>query len=169
MQDMNFLVTALAALIPLLVGFIWYNKALMGKAWIRSTKFTEEQLKGGNMAVVFILTYIFSLMVALILNPIVIHQYGLFSVIQGEPGMKTQDPNSPAMLWLADAMNKYGHIFRTFKHGALHGTIAAIMLGLPIIGINALFERRGGKYIFINLFYWIICLALMGGVICQWT
>jgi hypothetical protein len=57
--------------------------------------------------------------------------------------------------------------FRTFKHGMLHGIITSIFLVLPIIGINALFERRGAKYIFIHVGFWAICFALMGGILCQ--
>jgi hypothetical protein len=38
---------------------------------------------------------------------------------------------------------------------------------LPLIGINSLFERKSFKYIFIHTGYWIISLALMGGVLCQ--
>lgn len=166
---MNFLVTALAALIPLIMGFIWYNPKVMGKAWMRSAGLREEQMKGGNMILIFILTYVFSFMLALILNPVVIHQYGLMSVVAGDPGVLKEDKASEAYLWLLDAMNKYGTTFRTFKHGAFHGTIAAIMFVLPVFGINAMFERKGAKYVMINVFYWIITLALMGGVICQWT
>ncbi len=169
MQQMNFLITALAALIPLIMGFIWYNPKVMGNAWMKSAGLKEEQMKGGNMALVFILTYVFSFFIALILNPVVIHQYGLMSVVMDQPGMKEQDKASEAYIWLLDAMGKYGHEFRTFKHGAFHGTIAAIMFALPILGINAMFERKGAKYIMINVVYWIITLALMGGVICQWT
>jgi lysylphosphatidylglycerol synthetase-like protein (DUF2156 family) len=59
--------------------------------------------------------------------------------------------------------------FRTFKHGAFHGIIATIGLVLPIIGINALFERRGFKYIALHVGYWLVCLILMGGFICQFA
>lgn len=63
---------------------------------------------------------------------------------------------------VTDVTNK----FRTFKHGSFHGIIGAIFFALPILGINALFERRGAKYIFLHLGYWVITMALMGGVIC---
>lgn len=169
MQKVNFLITALAALIPLVMGFIWYNKSVMGKAWIKSTGLTEEQLKGANMPLVFILTYVFSFFIAMSLNTLTIHQFGLFSTIQNMPGVMTDDPNAIDSIWLHDAMNKYGQNFRTFKHGVLHGVIASIMIVLPILGINALFERKSAKYVMIHLFYWIICMGLMGGVICQWT
>ena len=38
-----------------------------------------------------------------------------------------------------------------------------------VIGINALFERKGFKYIAINAGYWILCLGLMGGVLCAFA
>ncbi len=50
----------------------------------------------------------------------------------------------------ADTLAIYGNDFRTFKHGMLHGTIAGIGLALPVIAVNALFERRSFKYIAIN-------------------
>lgn len=65
-------------------------------------------------------------------------------------------------------MDDYGNAFRTFKHGVIHGIIAGIFVALPIIGTNALFERKGAKYILINTGYWIVTLAIMGGIICAW-
>jgi hypothetical protein len=43
------------------------------------------------------------------------------------------------------------------------------MLVLPILSINAMFERKGFKYIAINAGYWIITLGLMGGIICGFS
>lgn len=63
-------------------------------------------------------------------------------------------------------MDKYGNNFRTFKHGAFHGTIGGFFFATPVLCINALFERKSFIYIAINAGYWIITLALMGGVIC---
>jgi Protein of unknown function (DUF1761) len=66
-------------------------------------------------------------------------------------------------------MAAYGNEFRSFKHGALHGTIAGFMVALPIIGTGAMFEKKGFKYIAINAGYWIVTMALMGGVICAFA
>lgn len=68
-----------------------------------------------------------------------------------------------------DVMATYGNDFRTFKHGALHGTITGIGLALPIVAVNAMFERRGFKYIAVTAGYWILCLILMGGFLCQFV
>ena len=74
--------------------------------------------------------------------------------------------NYSVVVGAADFLAKYGRKFLSFRHGALHGVIAALFGIWPVIGINALFERRGWKYTAIHLGYWVITFALMGGVIC---
>ena len=53
----------------------------------------------------------------------------------------------------------------TFQHGAFHGAFMALFVALPIIGQKALFEQRGFKYVLINVGYWVVTLALMGGIL----
>jgi len=90
-----------------------------------------------------------------------IHQTGALSLIGGD--------SSTALPSYAAFMADYGDSYRTFKHGALHGTMIGLLIGLPILATQALFERKSVKYVAINAGYWIITLALMGGVICQWA
>ena len=118
------------------------------------------------MMVIFGVSLLLSFLLAMELQFLVIHQFSVYSILANEPGIK--DPNSDISKYLSDFMLKYGNNFRTFKHGAFHGTIAGIMLSLPIIGINSLFERKGFKYIAINVGFWIVCMALMGGLICAY-
>lgn len=47
-------------------------------------------------------------------------------------------------------MADYGTAFRTFKHETLHGLLTGLFLALPIIGTNALFEKRSFKYTLIT-------------------
>lgn len=165
MVQMNMLVTALAALIPLVIGAIWYNPKVLGNAWIKSTGLSEEELKGANMPLIFGLTFVFSFLIALAMNVVVVHQFGFQSMLMGEADLFTA--GSDANVFFTTTIEKYGTAFRTFKHGVMHGTIFGIIFATPVIGILALFERKGAKYIFIHAGYWIISLALMGGVICQ--
>jgi hypothetical protein len=164
---MNWTVIILTGLIPLLIGFIYYHEKVMGTAWMRASGMTHERMKGANMAVIFGLTFLFSVFVALALTGMVIHQFHLYSIIMNQPD--AMNPASEAGGMVKAFMDKYGTEFRTFKHGAFHGFLASIFFALPVIGINALFERRGAKYIFINWGFWAICLLLMGGVICQFA
>jgi len=164
MVHINFLVTALAALIPLAIGFLWYNKMMFGTVWLKVSGVNPDTGKGPNMALVFLLTYICSFFIAFTINFMVIHQFGVASVLANEPGIR--DTGSEMNNYLVDFMSKYGDRFRTFKHGALHGTMGGLFLATPIIAINALFERKSFKYVAINGGYWIICMGLMGAVIC---
>lgn len=159
---MNLLVTAaIAALFPLVIGFVWYNPKIFGQAWMKAIGMTEEGMKGANMPVIFGLTYVFSFLICFALAPMVIHQFGVFSLATD---------GSPAVQEMAKALvGEVGLRYNTFKHGALHGGIAAVFFALPVLGINALFERRGAKYIFIHLGYWFITLAAMGAFICHFA
>lgn len=166
-MEMNFLVLALAALVPLILGFIWYHPKVLGKAWMEAAGLTQDSKKDFNMVKVFSLTYLLSLMAALVLHPIVIHQYGVYSVLLSEPGFEVK--GSEISVFFDSFMSKYGTNFRTFKHGAFHGTITGLFLVLPIIGVNGLFEKKSFKYIAINTGFWIFCFAIMGGIICQFA
>lgn len=158
---MKILVTFLAALVPLMVGFVWYNPKVFGTIWMNETGMTEEKAKNSNMAKTFGLTYLLSLLLATILHAIVIHQTALPSLVMGDESEATKK-------WLADAMSAYGSNFRTFRHGMLHGFIAGLFIVLPAIGVNSLFEQRSGKYIWLAAGFWMVCMMIMGGIICQW-
>lgn len=165
-MEINFLVIAIAAIVPMITGFIWYNPKVFGNAWMQAAGLTEAELKSANMAKILILCYILSFLLSMMFQSVVIHQFSIYSVIMDEPEFK--DPNSELSLMVASFMEKYGTNFRTFKHGAFHGVLAGIFLVLPIIGINSLFERRSFKYIAIHVGYWMLTLGLMGGILCQY-
>lgn len=166
-MKINFAILALSALIPLVIGFIYYNDKVLGKAWMNAAGLSEESVKGGNMFLILGLTYLFSFMIAMSVNFMVIHQFHLFSIVMGEPDLK--DPNSELSLMLKKIMDLYGNNFRTFKHGAFHGAIAGVFFAMPVVAIGALFERRSFKYVAIHAGYWIITLILMGGTICAFS
>jgi hypothetical protein len=159
-MEINFYAVLAATLVTLPIGFIWYNPKVFGTIWMNESGMTEEKAKGANMIKVFGLTILFSLMIAFILQPIVIHQFGALGMVGG--GHLEIKPSYDA--FMAD----YGHAYRTFKHGALHGSMTGIFLALPLVGINALFERKSWKYILINAGYFIVCLTIMGGILCGW-
>lgn len=161
------MIILVAALVPMVLGFIWYNPKVLGTVWMNAAGITEDKMKGANMALIFGLSFFLSFLLAMSVQFMVIHQYSMYSILANEPGIN--DPASEVSLMIKDFMAKYGTNFRTFKHGALHGTIAGIMIALPILGTNAMFERKGFKYIAVNCGYWIVCLALMGGIICAFS
>ena len=165
-MHISILIVLASAIVPMITGFIWYNPKVLGNAWMQAAEVTPEKMKGANMAVIFIMAFVFSFLLAFEMQFLVIHQYSVYSLFNhyitpSNPNYSVDVVNS-----VNDMMAKYGNEFRTFKHGALHGTIGGILISLPIIGTNALFERKGFKYIAINTGFWIINMALMGGIIC---
>lgn len=163
----NFPVIALAALIPMVIGSIWYHPKVFGTVWGKVSSVSEEKTKSAHMWVTFVLTYVFSIFLGIALTFMTIHQFGLTSILGAEPGFNEQ--GSDLYNYFADFMTKYGTSFRTFKHGALHGTLGGFFTALPVLAVNAMFEKKGFKYIAINAGFWILCMALMGGVICAYT
>jgi hypothetical protein len=160
-MEMNFYAILVAAASTLVVGAVWYSPMLFANAWMKETGLTEEQLKKGNMLKIFGLTFIFSIMIAMIMQVLTIHQFGAIGMVGGDPTKALPSYNA----FMAD----YGTVFRTFKHGALHGFMSGLFFALPLIAINGLFERKSWKYIFIHAGYWIVCLTIMGAIVCGWV
>lgn len=165
MVNINFVVVALAALIPLIIGALWYNPRVFGNMWIKASGITEDQIKSGKMPLIFGLTYVASFLIAIQLCTIVIHQFGAQSMLIPD----VMNEGTDAYRLGGELMEKFGGSYRTFKHGAFHGTITGLFTALPIITIISLFERKSGKYIFVHAGYFVITLALMGGVLCQFV
>ena len=134
MENVNWLSFIIAMLIPMILGFIWYHKAVFGKPWMADTGVTEEKAKEANMAVTFGLSFV----MAAILSFFLIN----FNNGAGQEGE-----------------------FDTFKHGAFHGAFLGIVVVMPVFITNGLFEMKPWRLIFINTGYWIVALALMGGVL----
>ena len=162
-MEMNFLAFFASALTTLVTGFIWYNPKVFGTIWMREAGLNQEELKNGNMLKIFGLTYVFSLMMTMVISALTIHQSGAVGMVGGPPLIENAKPSFAA--FMAD----YGTAYRTFRHGALHGFISGLFFAFPIVAINGMFERKSWKYIFINAGYWALTLTLMGGIICAFA
>lgn len=167
---MNFVAIIVAALIPMIIGFIWYHPKVFGNTWMQVAGMTEEKVKTGNMPLIFGLSFLLSLMLAVSINSIAYHD----SFINGAlyyvtDGTMKPDPASEAGRWLEYYNTNLAASNHTFKHGAFHGFfIAGLLLALPIMATNALFERKSFKYVAVNVGYWLLTLMLMGGLLAAW-
>lgn len=141
--SMNWLALLVSALIPLIIGAIWYHPKVFGTAWMSTTGITEDKLKTMSPAKAYV--------VAIVLS-IVLSFYLYLNVLIGGP----------------DDMRHGQEMYMTFKHGAVHGVFLGLFVVLPVLATNATFEMKSAKYIFINVFYWIVSLALMGGTLNGW-
>lgn len=164
-MHINFLAVLVAALVPMIMGFIWYNPKVLGTAWMEASGMTPEKAKNANMVLIFILSFVFSFILAFSIQFMTIHQFGVNSLFYKQP---INDPGTEMGALYKHIMDALGTSYRTFKHGALHGTIGAITIVLPVIATGAMFEGKGFKYIAINAGYWIISMAIMGGIVCGW-
>jgi hypothetical protein len=134
MGDISWLSIIISALIPMVMGFAWYHKALLGKPWMELTGITEEKAKEANMAVVFGVSLVMSILLSFFLLG-----------FNNSPGQEGE--------------------FDTFGHGAFHGFIVGLLIVTPAFVTNGLFEQQPWKLTLINVFYWIITITIMGGII----
>jgi len=159
----NWWIYLLTALIPLAVGAVYYSPKVMGNTWMKLNGFTEESLEGANMGIIFGLSYLMGFMISMGMAQLSIHQGGVAQMMMPE----IMESGSVAQSTFNDLMATYGMKYRTFSHGALHGSLAAVLFIMPFIATNAMFERRGWKYIWLHTGYWVITLTLIGGVVCK--
>ena len=109
---------------------------------MKESGLTEENLKGGNVLMIFGTSLLYAFFISFVLQYLTIHQTGTIGMIGGDSSIAK--PSYFAF------MNDYGTAFRTFKHGALHGFMTGLFFAVPIIGTNALCERRSFKYTFVT-------------------
>jgi hypothetical protein len=165
MENISMIGTLLAALVNVIVGFIWYNPKTFGTVWMKEAGISPEKIKTMNMKVIFGAIIIFSLMLAITINMLVIHQTHIYSLAMNALSGTDEAAKATANADINAFLSKYGQEFKTFKHGAFHGFMSAIFIILPVIGTNALFEGKTWRYILINAGYWAVSFALMGGIV----
>jgi len=158
----NFYILFLTALIPMIVGSLYYSPMVAGKAWMKVNNFTDEDLQGGSMVKILGLAYLCALFISFMMMGFVIHQNGIAQTMMPE----MMESGSAAQGDFNNLMQTYGHKYRSFGHGVLHGIMVAIAFVFPVIATNSLFEKRGWKYNLIHVGYWAITLGLIGGVLC---
>jgi hypothetical protein len=64
MPNVNLIAVLLCGVSSLVLGGIWYSPMLFAKPWQRLSGVTDEQAKGGNMALIFGTTFVLSLIAA---------------------------------------------------------------------------------------------------------
>lgn len=63
-ENVNWLAVVAAAVSTFVLGGLWYSPPLFGRAWMAANGFTEAELGKGNMAKIFGLSFVFSLLMA---------------------------------------------------------------------------------------------------------
>jgi hypothetical protein len=165
-MSFNLLAILTAALVTLPIGFVYYHPAVFGGPWMRLIGKTQSELMQGSMAVRLLVSVLLAFFTAFSLQFHVIHQLHLMSLLSGAPDLAVQ--GSAANLELQDLLSRYGDKYRTFGHGALHGVLTGVFFVFPVIAVNNLYEKRSVKLSLMQSGYWILALAVMGGILCAW-
>lgn len=144
MENVNWLALIVASISTLVVGFIWYNPKVFGTIWMNEIGMTEEKAKKANMGLIFGLSVVLAFLISFFL---------MANVLTGGP----------------EGMRHGTEPFMTFQHGALHGAMLGLLVVLPVIITNGLYEQRSFKYMMVVAGYWIVSFIIMGGIINAWT
>jgi len=146
MPEINWLAIIVAAIVPSIMGAIYYGP-LFEKQWLSSLGKTKEEMEPSNMAVTYGLALLMAVLVAMSLKMTI--------------ELVHKDLNSSGGLIFGS--------FHTFGHGALHGALLCTSFVVPIIVSLSLFQKTSGKNIILNIVYWTICFAIMGGILDAWN
>jgi len=146
MPEINFIAVIVAALIPNIIGAIYYGP-LFGKPWMDSLGYTKSDFEGRNEPLIYGSALLLSGVVAFFLKIIV--------------ELVHKDVNAAGELIFAS--------HHTFGHGALHGALICLSFAVPVIICLGLFQKSTAKNIILNVVFWLICFALMGGILDVWN
>ncbi len=137
-MTIHWLAQGSAAVSALVIGFIWYG-LLFKNTWMKASGLTLAKIKNGIHPAIL---YGLVLVLAFIMTKGLYHH---IISIHAKFGSTTEYP---------------------FWHGVSHGLSDSFFYGgISVLIINALFDQRNWKYILINMGYWIITFAVMGGLI----
>ena len=123
-------------------------------------------MTAGKLALSIIFTYVAGFYIARSLGSVVIHQHGVYAMLANEPDVHVK--GTELYNTVQGLMDKYGNNFRTFKHGALHGSLTGVYLVLPILLVVGFWDCKKPVWLFMHATYWIMCLAVMGGIVCAY-
>jgi len=146
MPEFNILAIFLAGIVPNVLGALYYGP-LFGKPWLASLGYTADDMKGRNEALIYGGALALSLIIAFFLKMNI--EFMHTDVIE-EGNLAFQS-------------------FHTFKHGALHASMFGLTLVAPVITALGLFQKNTGKNILLNVVFWVLCFAIMGGILDVWN
>ena len=73
MFAVNYVAVLLAAVSAMVVGFVWYSKAVFGKPWMKASGVTDAQMKAANknMLAMYVPMYVGAVVTAYVLSMLV--------------------------------------------------------------------------------------------------
>jgi hypothetical protein len=93
LSQYSILAIVLAAVSSFAVGGLWYSPLLFGPAWMRESGMTEEKVKQANMAKIYGLAFVLSLLAAFV--------FALFLGPDPAPGLAAGAGFAAGAFWVA--------------------------------------------------------------------
>lgn len=146
MPEVNYIAVVVAALVPGIMGAIYYGP-LLEKQWLSSMEKTKEEMVPNNMPVSYGLALVMALIISLFMKFVM--------------ELVHKDVSDAGELIFAS--------HHTFGHGAFHGILLCLSFAVPVIVSLGLFQKNSAKNILLNVAFWLICFALMGGILDVWN
>lgn len=158
----NFLVLLATAFIPFFIAYAWFHPNVFGgDTWQKIANLTEEQNSKAIKPLKLGLSILLNFLIAFGMYNLTVHESGIFGMLGGDIELlKSGTPKA--------FLEEFSGRHLSFGHGMVHGIQGLLLFVLPILGYATIFERKSGKYLMVNLGFWLISLMLMGGVIAQW-
>ena len=82
MVPVNYVAVVIGAILAMVVGSVWYSKALFGKEWMKLVGKSESDINKGNMPLLYGTMFVGALVEAYVLAHF-IHYAGAYSLING--------------------------------------------------------------------------------------
>lgn len=82
LNGVNYLAILVSALVPMVLGMIWYAPAVFGKTWMHLIGKSESELKKGNMGVKYLLSFVGAIITAYVLDQFYIWM-GIKDIVTG--------------------------------------------------------------------------------------
>jgi len=141
-MKMNWVAYAVAVVAQMIIGYLWFHPAVMGKRWAQANGKTIDEMKPKNPGMVYGLTILYT----------VLNTMFLMINVTG-PGQDTAPD---------------GHSYHTFQHGIVHAVIFMILVVLPVIGSPALHEGKSKGWMLVQMGYWFVRLIVAFGILSLW-
>jgi hypothetical protein len=132
----NLLAVLAAALAGFVIGGLWYSPLLLGKLWMEEAGLTEEQVRNGNRARIFGISFIALLVMSYCLE-----------------------------MFIGPTAGAGDGFYTPSQQGAFYGFLTGFGWLFFAVVVVGLFEQRSRNYILINGGYWIVAMTAMGGIL----
>jgi hypothetical protein len=134
--EVNYVAVVVAAIVSMVIGFLWYSPMILGKPWMKEKGYTPEALKKeqSKMGKFYALSFVAALVTAYVLTHIITLSKNFYSYPDLQTGLTTA-----FWLWL-------GFI-------------------LPVQLADQIFGEKNWKLLSINTGFQLVSLLAMGVVI----